>query len=192
MPSINDVFDELLAVNANLATINTSVNAGKVATEAVKSSVDTLDGDVKSGFAATVAAIDKAVATLNIIAAIEVEEAKLLYHLTQQTDTMICALEHISKHTCELVTQSAIQTGLQTSMHANLGGLLAISQMVNPGAALEIERMASLRAEIHKCCPPETVPPACTYKPCPQPRQIGAPKLPQLPKTNDNPTKPPK
>src|ERR1700761_5027026 len=116
MASINDVFNQLITVNATLSTINSSVNAGKASTDAVKVSVDKLDTDVKAGFAATLNALNQAVATLNVIATVEIEEAKLLFHLTQQTDTMICTLEHISQNTCALVTQSTIQTGLQTSM----------------------------------------------------------------------------
>ncbi|CUS43516.1 MAG: hypothetical protein V4610_16980 [Pseudomonadota bacterium] len=182
MASINDVYNQLVTVNSALASINTNVIAGTSATNAVKTSVDKLDTDVKSGFAATVAALDQAVAVLSVIAAIEVEEVKLMFHLTEQADTMICALEHISQNTCGILTQATVQTGLQTGMRNDLDALLAIAETTNPAAALESERLAALRAEIHRCCPPETTPPACSYAPCPRPKPVGQPKLPDLPK----------
>lgn len=116
---------------------------------------------------------------LSAIEAVEIEALKLLFHLTQQTDTMICALEHISQNTCAILTQSALQTRLQTRMADDLDALVAIGQSAFPAAALESERLAALRAQVERCCPPEQSPPACTYEPCPKPRQIPEPKLPK-------------
>src|SRR5690349_5904180 len=109
MASINDVFNQLQAVNGTLAQIDTDVTAGTSATNQVKTSVDTLDGDVKAGFAATANA-------LNTIAQIDTEAVKLLFHLTQQADTMICALERISRNTCGILTEVTLQTQLQTRL----------------------------------------------------------------------------
>lgn len=177
MASINDVFNQLVTVNASLSAIGADVNAGTVATNGVKTAVNQLDTDLKAGFASTVAA-------LNQIAAIEIEGVKLLYHLTQQADTMICALEHISQNTCAIDTEATIQTGLQKTMRDDLDGLLAIAEAAYPAAALELERLAVLQAEIHRCCPPVVPPPACSYRPCPKPKTIGEPKLPRLPSGN--------
>jgi hypothetical protein len=185
MATINDVFNQLVTVNATLSAIGADVNAGTTATNAVKASVDQLDTDLKAGFAQTANALNNAVALLGAIAAVEVEEVKILFHLSQQTDTMICSLEHISQNTCAILTQSTIQTRLQTKMGDDLGGLLAIAQSAHPAAALERERLAALQVEIRRCCPPPTEPPACTYEPCPKPRPISEPKLPQLPKVGE-------
>ena len=191
MASINDVFNQLVTVNATLNTIGANISAGTAATNAVKGSVDQLDTDLKAGFSQTASALNTAVSLLNAIAAIDIEGVKLLWHLTQQTDTMICALEHISQNTCAILTQTTIQTGLQTKIRDDADGLLSIAESAYPAAALERERLAALQAQIEKCCPPEPVPPACTYAACPQPKPVEAPKLPQLPRT-DTPAKPPR
>jgi hypothetical protein len=187
MASINDVFNQLVTVNATLSAIGADVNAGTTATNAVKASVDQLDTDLKAGFAQTASALNNAVALLGAIALIEVEEVKILFHLTQQADTMICSLEHISQNTCAILTQSTIQTKLQTQMSDDLAGLLAVAESAYPAAALERDRLAALQAEVRRCCPPPVDPPACTFEPCPKPRPIGEPKLPSLPKGGDRP-----
>ena len=177
MANINDVYNQLVTVNATLSAIGADVNAGTTATNKVKASVDQLDGDLKAGFA-------QANAALGAIEAIEIESVKLLFQLSQQTDTMICALEHISQNTCALLTQSVLQTALQSRMADDLDKLLAIGQSAYPAAALEGERLAAIMAEVHRCCPPELPPPACTYEPCPKPRPAQEPKLPKPPKSD--------
>ena len=180
MASINDVYNQLVTVNATLSSIGADINAGTSATDAVKVSVNQLDNDLNTGFSSTVNALNSVVSALNTLATIDVEGVKLLYYLTQQTDTMICALEHVSQNTCAILTQTTIQTGLQSAIRADADGLLAIAQSAYPAAALERERLLALQAEIWRCCPPVTQPPACTYQPCPKPRPIGEPKLPNI------------
>ena len=135
MASINDVFNELQAVNNTLGQIHADGIAETNATNQVKASVDTVDADVKAGFAATVNG-------LNTIAKIDIEAVKLLFHLTQQADTMICALEHISKNTCEIFTQVTIQTQLQTRLRDDADALRDIAESAHPEAALERQRLA--------------------------------------------------
>ena len=173
MASINDVFNQLVAANASLAQIQVDLVGETNATIQVKGSVDKVDTDLKAGFVATVK-------DLNAIALIEIEAAKLLFHLTQQTDTMICALEHISKNTCEILTQVTIQTQLQTRLLDDADTLRAIAESAYPAAALERARLAALRAEVERCCPPEKPNPACNYEPCPAPRPAPPPKLPKI------------
>ena len=192
MASINDVFNQLVTVNATLSSIGANINAGTTATNAVKASVDQLDTDLKAGFSQTTNALNAAVSALNAIAAIDIEGVKLLWHLTQQTDTVICALEHISRNTCAILTQTTIQTGLQTQIRDDSDALLSIAGFAYPAGALERERLKALQAQIEKCCPPDLAPPACTYAACPAPKAIEAPRLPQLPKSDVPPAKPPR
>jgi len=180
MASINDVFNELQAVNSALAQIHAdgiaetnATDQVKVSVDQVKASVDTLDADVKAGFNATVNG-------LTTIALIEIEAAKLLFHLTQQADTMICALEHISENTCGILTQATIQTQLQESMREDLGVVRRISEFAHPDAALENQRLAKLNDKIEECCPPDRPRPACEYKPCTSPSPVERPDLPKI------------
>lgn len=174
MASINDVFNELQAVNTTLGQIHADGVAEINATNQVKASVDTLDADVKVGFAA-------ALNGLNTIAKIDIEAVKLLFHLTQQADTMICVLEHISKNTCEILTQATIQTQLQTRLRDNADVLRDIAEFAHPDAVLERQRLAELDKKIERCCPPEQPRPACKYEPCLSPKPVGMPDLPKIP-----------
>jgi hypothetical protein len=98
-----------------------------------------------------------------------------LYQNDQQNVTIICALEQISKNTCSLLNESAVQTTLQTAMAADIDGLEKMFATANPGAALEAERLAALKAQVEQCCPPKKSAPPCDYKPCPSPAPIGPP-----------------
>jgi hypothetical protein len=173
MPSINDVYNQLVTENATLGQIHADILAETNETTQVKASVDQLDSDLKAGFDATTKA-------LTTIALIDVEAVKLLYHLTQQADSMICALEHISQNTCGILTQVTIQTGLQARLRDDADAVRDIEEFAHPDAVLERERLLALRAEIERCCPPEVLPPACSYEPCPHPRPASEPKLPPV------------
>jgi hypothetical protein len=180
MASINDVNNSINKVNTTLwkliaavDTVNTSVTNEITATNSVAAGVNTLDNDVKAGFAATVN-------SLQTLAVIEEASANLLFHLTQQADTMICALDQIAKNTCGILTQVTIQTQLQERLLKDADAIRAIEDSVHPGVALELCKIAELRAQIEKCCPPPKPEPACTYTPCPAPKPIGMPTLPPL------------
>jgi len=171
MPSINDVYNQLVTANGTLNQVHTDLIAEKNATDQVNTSIGQLDTDLKNGFQST----DSDLVT---IAKIETEAVRLLFHLTQQADTIICVLEKISKNTCELLNQATTQTALQTRIRDDAAVVREITESSHPGAALERDRLAALRAQIEKCCPPEPTLPACSYQPCPRPEPIGEPQLP--------------
>jgi len=173
-PTVGDVFNQLVLVNGKLDNIDTN-------TFGQANAINILDADVNKGFKATVD-------ILKTVAQVEVETLKLIFHLTQQTDTMICALEHIAKNTCEILTQVTIQTGLQTRILDDADLLRAIAESAYPGAALEQQRLATLRSEIERCCPPEDPRPACSYQPCFQPKPAPMPELPKIPKDDPGST----
>jgi hypothetical protein len=140
MPSVNDVYNQLLAANTNLTSLINAVNN-------LTSAVVTIGNYTNQA----------------------------LYQNDQQNTTIICELEHISKNTCALLNESAVQTVLQTAMAADLDELEKITASAHPGAALEAHRLAALKAQVEQCCPPKKPTPPCEYKPCPQPKPIGPP-----------------
>lgn len=168
-PTVTDVFNQLVAVNGKLAQIEVNT-----------SMLTNLNVSINQGFAQTVNA-------LNTIALINIEAVKLLYHQTEQAETMICALEQISKNTCEILTQVTIQTRVQKALRDDVDALRYITESAHPEAVLERERHEELQAEIERCCPPERPEPACKYKPCERPEPAKEPHLPQI----DQPEKPP-
>lgn len=173
MASINDVYNQLVTANTELTQIANDVLAGTTATQAVNSSVNTLDTDVKAGFVT----IDN---DLKVIGLVELAIAKLVFHLTQQADTMICALQQISQNTCGILTQVTIQTQLQKGLAEDVKVIRDIEESAHPEAALELRGLAELRAKIEACCPPVQPQPACTYVPCTVPRPIDMPSLPKV------------
>jgi hypothetical protein len=167
-PTVSDLWNQLVLVNGKLDQIEVNT-----------SMITNLNTSINKGFAETVNA-------LNTIALINIEAVKLLYHQTQQAETMICALEHISKNTCEILTQVTIQTELQKGLREDVEALRYIAESANPGAALERQRHAKLQAAIDECCPPDQPEPACKYKPCDRPESVDEPKLPQIDVKDDD------
>jgi hypothetical protein len=162
-PTVTDVFNQLVLVNGKLdqVEVNTSV-------------ITNLNVSINTGFTATVGRLDT-------LAAIEVEAVKLLFHQTKQLDTVICMLDQISRNTCAILTEVAIQTKLQKQMAGDMAVLRYIAASANPAGALELARHAELEAKIEKCCPPEQDEPACRYEPCQRPGTVKQPELPKLP-----------
>ena len=140
MPSVDDVYNQLLKANSNLTSLINAVNN-------LTSTVVTIGNYTNQA----------------------------LYQNDQQNTTIICELEHISKNTCALLNEAAVQTTLQTAMAADLDGLEQMFATANPGAALEAERLAALKAQVEQCCPPKKPEPPCHYKPCDAPAPIGPP-----------------
>lgn len=188
MASINDVNNSVNKVNTTLhkeidATnaVQTSVDNLKASVDNVSTRIDNLDGDLVAGFSATVQ-------RLKDLEIIGIGEVDLLFHLTQQADTMICALNQISQNTCGILTQVTIQTDIQKRLLKETEAIRFIDESANPAAALESQRLKKLKDQIEKCCPSQPTPPACTYQPCPSPKQIGRPSTPN-PGNDSNPNR---
>jgi len=164
-PTVTDVFNQLVQVNANLdqVEVNTSL-------------ISNLNATLNAGFSATVGRLDT-------IAAIEVEAVKLLFHLTKQNEVIICALEHISRNTCELVNQATTQTELQSEMADDISTVRFLVESTAPAAALEHRRLEEIQEDLERCCPPEKPRPPCDYEPCRG--DPGPAKEPELPKRDD-------
>lgn len=169
-PTVTDVFNQLVLVNGKLSQVevNTSLMAN-------------LNMSINTGFTATVGRLD-------MLAAINVEAVKLLFHQTQQMDTIICMLDQISRNTCSILNELTVQTKLQTTMAKDVSVVRYIAEVSNSGAALELARHQELTAKIEQCCPPPQPEPACKYDPCQRPRPADTPKLPEKP---SQPLKPP-
>jgi hypothetical protein len=165
MPTLNDAFNELQAINANLqvlhadngqllaeqTAIKAAVDAGTVATQAVK------------------AAVDAGTLVLESIAQGQRVTNTILLHLSRQADTLICAVEAIARNTCAIHNETHRQTKLQAVIADSDEALLDIAKSVNPSAALDLARREAEREALELCCPPQVEPPVCNYKPCPVP-----------------------
>jgi hypothetical protein len=170
MASIDEVFDQLKNVNSNLVQIFNEQSQVKAAVDA--------------GTSATIAvrdAVNAANERLDVLIAGQVYTNQALFHLTQQADTMICALEHISRNTCGIYNEAHRQTGLIEGLREDTADLLDLARSANPAGAVALDKSKELRREIERCCPPPPEQPVCEYAPCPVPQPIEPPPPPQSP-----------
>lgn len=165
-PTVTDVFNQLVGVNGKLDQVE--VNTSMIAL---------LNASVNAGFAATVDRLDT-------VADLQIETLKLVFHLTRQNEAIICALENISRNTCELVNQATVQTRLQQRMAEDLYAVRYLAESTASSAALEYARHKDLKEAIAECCPEEDPRPACEYQRCTDP---GPAREPELPEHRDDP-----
>jgi molybdenum cofactor biosynthesis enzyme MoaA len=186
MTSVQDVFDQLVAVNTNLTTLHNDMVAEASATNAVRQSVTQVDATLATGF--TVLTQD-----LAVLAQLQHQQTLVLAHISHQQDAMLCELRKIAENTCRLLNEAHEQTGLQRTIASEMTALEQMYETAHPDAALERSRFVELRAEMEKCCPPPSHEPLCKYQPCPAPEPVDeqrfpTPKIPQFP--GDRPKKP--
>ncbi len=166
MASADDILNALNGANSRLDNVKAAVDnvtaAVSATTAAVNNSANQITAALNAGFAQLVG--------------LGQYTNQALYHLSQQDDTIICALEHISQNTCNLVTESHIQTALQERIADCTCKLADLYASVHAEAELQRHRLRELREEIERCCPPEKPGPACTYQPCPAPGQLPPPQ----------------
>jgi hypothetical protein len=96
-------------------------------------------------------------------------QTQLLTEIRSGVELGPCLLDQIGRITCltaNEVHQNTLQ--LKAIQHA-LEALLEMYRTVHPAAALEFDKLAKLRAEVERCCPPEDEPElVCRYEPCEQ------------------------
>jgi paraquat-inducible protein B len=158
MASIDDCYNQLVTANGELSQIQQGI-------QTVNSTLQTVDSDVQ----ATTAAVQSGFSQLYTIA--NYTNQLLLYEI-QQNDTMICYLEKITRQTCALLNEAALQTAAQQAMRADLDDLRQLYELANPAAAVEQARLEALKAQVEKCCPPPVPAPPCKFEPCKQPGDV--------------------
>jgi hypothetical protein len=158
MASIDDCFNQLVAANGELSQIDQGI-------QTLNTSIQAVDADVQ----ATTAAVQAGFSQLYTIA--NYTNQLLLYQI-QQNDTMVCYLEKITRQTCALLNEAALQTAAQQAMRADLDDLKQLYELANPAAAVEQSRLEDLKAQVEKCCPPTVPTPPCKFEPCKQPGDV--------------------
>lgn len=162
MASFNDAYNELQSINANLGVLHADNGQLLAGQAAIKAAVDTGTHNIQT-------AVEAGTAVLQGMLLEQQLTNRILFHLTQQADTMICALGAISRNTCGIHNETHVQTGLEKVVSASAVALLDIAKTVHPEAALDLARREAQRAATERCCPPPVEPPVCDHKPCPAP-----------------------
>jgi hypothetical protein len=171
MVSLGDVYNQLITANSNLTQIHGDVVNEISATNKVTDAVEHLENIIISGFT-------NISDGLNTIIELQDYSNKVLYHITEQNETIICNLDKISRQTCELVSESHLQSGYQKQIYLGMAMMLELYKTDHAEAYLEFERSQLLEKKILKCCPQKEPEPACQYRPCDNPGKIEEPPHP--------------
>lgn len=159
MPSVDDVFNQLVDINTRLQQIH--VDNGNLinATNNVKGAVDLLNVTLNAGFTNL---------STGIVAIIKLHEFTndLLLHNDKQNDTIICTLNIISKNICSILNEEHNQTELQIKIENSVDMLHQLYETVHPNAHLSLEKLKELEEQIQKCCPPARPEPICKEEAC--------------------------
>ena len=79
----------------------------------------------------------------------------------------ICLLEQIAQIACLSANETQRMAASLSAIQRTTDALLDIYQSAHPEQALQASKLAQLRAEMEKCCPPEKQPePVCHLDPC--------------------------
>lgn len=172
MPTINEVWEQALLINANLGTVHHDLEALTTVAEANGQRLDAVVGllgevrdTINAGFGAVATAIDGMADRQNIT-------NRLLVHQVEQVDTVICLLDHIARNTCTLVNDSADIVSLQRQLVRAGDGIEHMVATAAPAAGVALERARAAADRMSACCPPEASPPPCEYQPCPSPEPL--------------------
>src|SRR5260370_5501122 len=104
--------------------------------------------------------------SLQSLGALQGFQNEVLTRTLNQSETVVCILERISKQTCESLNEIHSQTRLKESMQASLSTLVELFKSAHPEAAPELARLAKIREQLLACCPPKEEEPVCVYEPC--------------------------
>lgn len=167
MPTINEVWEQAVQINANLATLHNDMVAIRQRADATNAWLQ----DVRSLVAAGLDSLADGVVALQ---ARQDLANKLLAVLLQLTETEICNLEKISANTCRSLNEAVRQTALQESSTSSLADLARMFASAHADAALELARAKEQEARMEACCPEKPPAPPCDYERCP------SPKIPKL------------
>jgi len=184
MPTINEVWEQAVQVNANLATVHNDLVALKgccentnrrlndqiIRAEETNDWLEDLRQVVNNGFVAMTDGIRGIHARQELM-------IRLLAYQAEQNRTIICALENISRNTCQILDQADRQTQLQTRIAEDVTAVDQMYATSNPDSALVYQRHQEDLRKLEKCCPQKPRDPACTYRPCQSPseKEIGQP-----------------
>jgi hypothetical protein len=159
--AIEDVRGGVDGTNNRLDQIEGKLDDLKASTDGVRQAIELLGSNL--------------IASLGQLIALGTYADQALFQNALQNDTMICILEKISQHTCDMVNQAHLQTALQAAIEQSTTGIADLYALTHAEAALTREREQALRQQIEKCCPPKLPPPPCHYEKCPAPKPLGEP-----------------
>jgi hypothetical protein len=165
MPTINEVWEQALQINANLGTLHNDQGDIKQRLDEANdwlAEIRTLLADGLTALADGLSGVQARQDVTN----------QILLFQAQQQEAMICILERISLNTCLILNEATRQTDLQRAIRAAGEHLEHMYATANAEAALALARAQEQQARVDACCPPRPAPEPCTYEPCPAPKAV--------------------
>lgn len=164
MPTINEVWEQAVQVNANLAQLHNDLTALRNEADETNSRLESLEQLTGEGFASLadgVVALQARADVANL----------LLDVLVKQGAAVLCNLEKLSQLTCRLLEESVQQTASGARAADGIEALVHMMATAHPQAGLAWKREQEMNAKMDECCPPEPGEPPCRYEPCPAPAE---------------------
>jgi hypothetical protein len=165
MPTINEVWEQALLINANLGTLHNDQGDVK---QRLDEANDWL-AEIRTVLADGLTAIADGLAGIQ---ARQDAANQILLFQAQQQEAMICILERISLNTCLLLNEADRQTDLQRGIRGAAEHLEHMYATGHADGALALAREQEQRARVDACCPPQPAPLPCAYEPCPAPKAL--------------------
>lgn len=173
MPTINEVWEQALQINANLVIVHNDLTGLQTAIGARLDNLTGLEQETNARLHDLRNVVAGGLGSLSLgIAGLQQRQTitnQLLQFQTQQQETIICILEKIARNTCAIQNEAHEQTGLQKNVAENAASIRHMFSTQHPGAALELDREMEQRREIERCCPPQPPAAPCVDQPCPVP-----------------------
>jgi hypothetical protein len=169
VPSIEDAFNEITNINANLAQLHTDV-AGLATTVAdIGNHVQAMAFEDRQiarvqqyGFAVNSQNLTALIERLDLLGAVAT-------HLVAQQESLLCPSEKISRNTCELYSAAYEQGRIASDSLASLRRAESILAYAFPAASVAETKQRELESRLEECCPTEKPEPRCQYERCPDP-----------------------
>lgn len=166
MPSIEDAFNEIAKINANLSQLHTDVVGLAAALGDIGNHVQAMAGEARQisrgqqrGFAVNSQNLVAIIERLDLLGAIA-------SHLAGQQESLLCASEKISLNTCQLYNLADMQGRTTSASLASLRRTESVLAYAFPAASVAETKQRELESRLEKCCPTEEPEPNCQYEPC--------------------------
>jgi hypothetical protein len=167
MPSLGDIANQVLTT---LNDIDSKTSGLQATANAIKTDSD----DIKTKLDSAKSSIDASTAVLSngLFAIHEIEKlaAVLLKDLVGENQTIICLLQTSNDLLCRILHELQKDTAIQTTTRDVLVKMEQIAELVHARETLEIDKLALVKADLEKCCPPPEVVPEKCFEPCPEPK----------------------
>lgn len=169
MPSIDEVFAEIQAINTNLGQLHTDIGQLTKSVERVAKGITDVLAVSNRSAQILVAGFDAT--NRNLIAIAERNEQALaqLSFIGRQGASILCTTEKISESTCGVWNETAAMRAHSEVIASESRDMKQTLMTAHPDAGLALLSAREHERRLNECCPEPAPPDACAYSPCESP-----------------------